>query len=201
MSRLIDRPPRGGNEEERRLGDVRADLAALLTRIAKGDERAFAALYDELAPTLYGVVLRVVDDPAQSEAITRQAFVELWREAARFDSTCGGVRGWAVKIAHRRAVEHVRSAQPRHDRRRSDAAEPAAAGGPPGAPVETHDRARARQLLTQLNGVHREALELAYFDGLTHAGVAEQLGVALGTAKSLITEGLLRLRTLSDAHA
>ncbi len=69
-----------------RAGDVSADHGALMARVARGDERAFAELYDELAPTLYGIVLRVVRDPAQAEEVTQEAFVELWRQAARFDS-------------------------------------------------------------------------------------------------------------------
>ena len=103
-------------------GDRRCDDAAvtpigsLMARVASGDERAFAELYDELAPTLYGIVLRVVRDPAQSEEVTQEVFVELWRQAARFDPARGGVRGWAVMIAHRRAVDRVRSEQSWRDR-------------------------------------------------------------------------------------
>jgi RNA polymerase sigma-70 factor, ECF subfamily len=96
-----------------------------MARIASGDEAAFAELYDQLAPTLYGIVLRVVRDPAQSEEVTQEVFVELWRRASRFDLSRGGLRGWAVTIAHRRAVDVVRSEQSRRDRHVRDAATPA----------------------------------------------------------------------------
>ena len=97
----------------------------LMARIATGDEPAFAELYDELAPTVYGIVRRVVRDPAQSEEVTQEVFVELWRQAARFDSARGGVRGWAATIARRRAVDRVRSEQSLRDRQLRDAAAPA----------------------------------------------------------------------------
>jgi RNA polymerase sigma-70 factor (ECF subfamily) len=178
-----------------------ADIAALMPRVARGDDRAFAQLYDELAPTLYGIVLRVVRDPAQAEEVTQEAFVELWRQAARFDPARGGVRGWAVMIAHRRAVDRVRSEQARRDRQRRDAATTVGASDePPDAVIASLDRDRARTLLAQLGDAQRRALELAYFDGLTHVEVAERLGVALGTAKTRIRDGLIRLRSLIDAH-
>jgi RNA polymerase sigma-70 factor (ECF subfamily) len=181
---------------------VSADPGALMARIAKGDQRAFAELYDELAPTLYGIVLRVVRDPAQSEEVTQEAFVELWRQAARFDSARGGVRGWAVMIAHRRAVDRVRSEQSRRDRQSRHAAAPAGApDSPPDAVIESFDRDRARSALAELGEAQRQALELAYFDGLTHVEVAEQLGVPLGTVKTRIRDGLLRLRSLMEPHA
>ena len=88
---------------------MRADPDALMARVADGDQPAFAELYDALAPTVYGVVLRIVRDPAQSENVTHEVFVECWRQAARFDPARGGVRGWAITIARRRAVERVRS--------------------------------------------------------------------------------------------
>ena len=155
-----------------------------MARIARGDERAFAELYDELAPTVYGIVLRVVRDPAQSEEVTQEVFVELWRQAARFDSARGGVRGWAVTIAHRRAVDRVRSEQSRRDRQRRQAAAPAGApDSPPDAVIDSLDRDRARRALAELGEAQRQALELAYFDGLTHVEIAERLGVPLGTVE------------------
>ena len=168
-----------------------ADPGAVMARVAKGDERAFAELYDELAPTVYGIVRRVVRDPAESEEITREVFVELWRHAARFDPARGSVRCWAVTVAHRRAVDRVRSAPSR----RRDRHLPAAA-----APViGSLDRDRARRALTELSEPQRQALELAFFDGLTHVEVAEQLGVELGTVTTRIRDGLIRLDGLVGA--
>src|SRR5262245_21730810 len=117
-------------------------------RIAKGDERAFAELYDELAPVIHGIVRRVVRDPAQSEEVTQEVFVELWRQAARFDSARGGVRSWAVMIAHRRAVDRVRSEQSLRDRHARDAATPPGAPlSPSDAVIDSLDRDRARRAL------------------------------------------------------
>jgi RNA polymerase sigma-70 factor (ECF subfamily) len=183
------------------VADVSADIAALMTRIASGDERAFAQLYDELAPALYGIALRVIRDPSHAQDVTQEAFVELWQQAARFDPARGGVRGWAVMIARRRAIDRVRSEQSRRDRQRHHAA--ATVGSPdepPDAVIASLDRDRARQLLAQLGDVQRQALELAYFDGLTHVEVAERLDIALGTAKTRIRDGLIRLRNLMEAQ-
>jgi RNA polymerase sigma-70 factor, ECF subfamily len=172
-----------------------------MARIATGDELAFAELYDELAPTVHGIVLRVVRDPAQSEEVTQEVFVELWRQAVRFDSARGGVRGWAVTIAHRRAVDRVRSEQSLRDRHLRDAAaRPGAPASPVDAVIDSLDRDRARRALTELSDVQRQALELAFYDGLTQVEIAERLGVALGTVKTRIRDGLIRLRDLMGAH-
>ena len=93
------------------MGGVSAHPNGLMARVANGDQAAFAELYDELASTVYGIVLRVVRDPTQSEDVTQEVFVELWRQAARFDAARGGVRGWAGTIARRRAIDRVRSEQ------------------------------------------------------------------------------------------
>jgi RNA polymerase sigma-70 factor, ECF subfamily len=170
---------------------VSADPGTLIARVAKGDERAFAELYDELAPTVYGIVRRVVRDPAQSEEITREVFVELWRHAARFDPARGAVRSWAVTIAHRRAVDRVRSEPSRRDRHLRASAAPA---------IDSVDRDRARRALTKLSEPQRQVLELAFFDGLTPDEVAQQLGVGLGTVKTRIRDGLIRLDGLVGAR-
>jgi len=179
------------------VGHVTATPEDLMTRVAAGDDVAFAELYDQIVPSVYGIALRVVRDPAQSEEVTQEVFVELWRQAARFDGNRGAVRSWAVTIAHRRAVDRVRSEQARRDRQLRDASmsmgEPT---GPSDAVIDQLDRDEARHALTQLSGSQREALELAFFDGLTHVEIADRLGVALGTVKTRIRDGLIRLRGL-----
>ncbi len=178
-----------------------ADAGVLMARVAGGDQSAFAELYDQLAPMVYGIVRRVVRDPTHSEEVTQEVFVELWRKAARFDSARGRVRSWAVTIAHRRAVDRVRSEQSLRDRQLGDAAASASAPDSPSDTVlDSLDRDRAREALSELSDVQRQALELVYFDGLTHVEVAEQLGVALGTIKTRIRQGLIRLRGLMEAH-
>jgi RNA polymerase sigma-70 factor (ECF subfamily) len=176
------------------------DPAALIALVAQGDERAFADLYDELAPAVFGIVRRIIRDPAQSEEVAQEVFVELWRQAARFDPARGTVRGWAATIAHRRAVDRVRAEQSLRDRHLRSAVVPAAPDEPPDAVIDSLDRARARRALTELSDAQREALELAFYNGLTHVEIAEHLGVALGTVKTRIRDGLIRLRGLMGAH-
>ncbi len=176
---------------------VDPDLTSLIAGVADGDQSAFAALYDVLAPTLYGVVRRVLRDPSQAEEVTQEVFVDIWRQSARFDSARGSVRTWAVTIAHRRAVDRVRSEQSHRDRHESVAT---GAVDSPVSPeegaLEADDRRRARAAMATLPPQQREALELAFYDGLTHVQIAERLDVALGTVKTRIRDGLIRLRTV-----
>lgn len=176
---------------------VESDLERCIARVADGDHAAFATLYDQLSPTVYGVIRRVVRDPAQAEEVTQEAFVEIWRQAARFDASRASVRTWAVTIAHRRAVDRVRSEQAHRDRHvRTAAYAPPSDAGPDDVVVEREDRRRAIKAMDELSGPQREALELAFYDGLTHVQIADRLGVALGTVKTRIRDGLLRLRAV-----
>src|SRR6478736_7701849 len=102
-------------------GRVDPDLTTLIASVANGDQAAFASLYDALSPTLFGVVRRVLRDGSQAEEVTQEVFVEIWKQAARFDAERGSVRTWAVTIAHRRAVDRVRSEQSHRDRQERDA--------------------------------------------------------------------------------
>ena len=170
-------------------------VGALLLRAGRGDQAAFGELYDELAPMVHGVVLKVVRDPAMSEEVTQEVFVELWRLAARFDGTKGTARSWAATLAHRRAIDRVRSEQASRDRNDRDAQRALARHDVVAAEVETTlDVARVRRALAQLSDLQREAVELAYFGGHTYREVAVLLGVAEGTVKSRIRDGLIRLR-------
>lgn len=170
-------------------------VGALLLRAGRGDQSAFGELYDELAPMVHGVVLKVVRDPAMSEEVTQEVFVELWRLAARFDGTKGTARSWAATLAHRRAIDRVRSEQASRDRQDRDAQRTVAPHDVVVAEVETTlDVARVRRALAQLSDLQREAVELAYFGGHTYREVAVLLGVAEGTVKSRIRDGLIRLR-------
>jgi RNA polymerase sigma-70 factor (ECF subfamily) len=175
---------------------VDPDLTTLITSVADGDQAAFASLYDALSPTIFGVVRRVVRDGSQAEEVTQEVFVEIWRQATRFDGERGSVRTWAVTIAHRRAVDRVRSEQSHRDRQVTVGA---TAVDVPSSPeedaVDAEDRQRARAAMATLPQAQREALELAFYDGLTHVQISEHLGVALGTVKTRIRDGLIRLRT------
>jgi RNA polymerase sigma-70 factor (ECF subfamily) len=177
-------------------GRVDPDLTILIASVANGDQAAFASLYDALSPTIFGVVRRVLRDGSQAEEVTQEVFVEIWKQATRFDAERGSVRPWAVTIAHRRAVDRVRSEQSHRDRQVSVAAASVeASASPEDDAVEAEDRQRARAAMATLPSAQREALELAFYDGLTHVQISEHLGVALGTVKTRIRDGLIRLRT------
>ena len=169
--------------------------ASWLRESGQGDAAAFAHVYDELAGLVFGVVRRVVRDVARSEEIAQEVFVELWRLAPRFDPERGSARSWAATIAHRRAVDAVRSEQAsrnrdeRHARDRQLTAPPADEGL-----EDTMVRARVRRALGRLTDLQRESVELAYYGGHTYRDVAALLDIAEGTAKTRIRDGLIRLR-------
>lgn len=168
----------------------------LVRLAARGDEQAFAALYDELAATVHGIVLRVLRDPSIAQEVTQEVFVELWRLAPRFDASKGAARSWASTVAHRRAVDRVRSEQARRDREDADAL-----GRAPvvhdlvGEEVgDRIDRGIVREMLETLSDTQREAVTLAYYGGHTYQQVAVLLDVPEGTVKTRIRDGLIKLR-------
>ena len=173
-----------------------ARLAGLLRQSSWGDESSFAQLYDAVAPRLYGLVLRVVRDPAQSEEVTQEAFLEIWRTAARFHPDKGSALGWMMTIAHRKAVDRVRSAAAagRRDHGYHEANQDVDYDSTAEAATASLDAERVRQALRTLTPAQRTAVELAFFGGYTHTEVAAMLGLPLGTAKTRIRDGLIRLR-------
>ncbi len=173
-----------------------ADSAELLLRrVARGDQDAFAQLYDELGSSVYGVVLRVVRNPAHAEEVTQEVMLEIWRTAARFSSERGRARSWVLTIAHRRAVDRVRSEQSSVDRNlragRPDAPPPEPVHD---AVVDQLDRQRVRVALGGLTEVQREVIELGYYGGHTQQEISELLDIPLGTVKTRARDGLIRLR-------
>jgi len=175
--------------------DAKDPLGALLSRAGRGDQSAFAELYDALAPLLHGVVLKVVRDPAQSEEVTQEAFVELWRLAPRYDATRGSVRSWAATLAHRRAIDRVRSEQASRERiEREGLKRPIQSNDVAEQVVANIDGTRVRKALERLTEIQRQAVELAYFGGHSYREVALLLDVAEGTIKTRIRDGMIRLR-------
>ncbi|QIM23241.1 sigma-70 family RNA polymerase sigma factor [Phycicoccus sp. HDW14] len=167
-----------------------------MRRSARGDEAAFAELYDATSRRVYGLVLRIVRDPAMSEEVTQEVYLDVWRTSARFDSARGSALSWLMTIAHRAAVDRVRSSEA--SRRRDDAH--AAANQPvefdqtAEAASSSLEAQRVRKALLTLTEAQRSAVELAYLGGYTHTEVASLLGLPLGTAKTRIRDGLIRLR-------
>ncbi|WP_418960841.1 ECF RNA polymerase sigma factor SigK [Streptomyces tritici] len=175
---------------------ARGDLADVMRQVARGDKHAFTTLYDALAPLVFGIVLRVVRDRAQTEEVTQEVMIDLWRQAARYEPAAGSVTTWAATIAHRRAVDRVRSAQAASDRERAQAArEHATAFDEVAEQVETRlESERVRRCLRGLTELQRQAVTLAYYRGLTYRQVAQSLQTPLPTVKTRMRDGLIRLR-------
>jgi RNA polymerase sigma factor (sigma-70 family) len=170
---------------------------ALLALAAREDEGALAALYDRYGRAAYGLALRIVRDPALAEDAVQEAFLTVWRTAASFRSDRAKPSTWILTLVHRRAVDVVR----REERRRAAPLETGeeleAHGLATDEEIELTGRRRlVQEALRQLPDDQREALELAYYGGLTQSELAERLSVPLGTIKSRMFTGLRRLRDL-----
>ena len=168
----------------------------LLLAVARGDQAAFAALYDSVGPLVHGVVRRVVRDPAQSEEVTQEVMVEVWRTAVRFDPDRGSARTWILTMAHRRAIDRVRSEQASRNRTQRVADQQHARDfDEVSERVELgFEHEQVRTALSTLTELQRQAVELAYYQGYTYREVADLLGTPLGTVKTRMRDGLIRLR-------
>jgi RNA polymerase sigma-70 factor, ECF subfamily len=171
-----------------------AELDTLLTMVARGDQGAFETVYDRLAAPVYGLIRRVVRDPAQSEEVAQEVLLEVWRTASRFDPARGSAATWALTIAHRRAIDRVRSETAAAEREQRSAASPVAVDEVAETVEATLEAERVRRCLDGLTQLQRESITLAYYGGYSYPQVAALLSTALGTIKTRIRDGLTRLR-------
>ena len=168
----------------------------LLARIADGDQEAFSALYDEVSPRVLGLIRRLVVDHSQSEEVAQEVFLEIWQTASRFDPSKGGAATWMLTMAHRRAVDRIRSSQSSRDRDtkigiRDFALEYDHVAESVEVKIE-HER--VSQAMTRLTELQRQAVSLAYYGGYSHSEVAAMLKVPIGTVKTRLRDGMIRLR-------
>lgn len=174
-----------------------AELSELMAQVAAGDQLAFAELYDATSRVVFGIVLSVLRDRAQAEEVSQEVYVEAWTSAPKFDASRGSVGGWLNTIAHRRAIDRVRSAQrsSQRDQRHAEAELSLVQADTSDLVIARDEGQRVRDALLTLPEAQRTAVQLAYFEGRTHREVAEFLEVPLGTVKTRIRDAMRRLRT------
>ncbi|MBA3741783.1 sigma-70 family RNA polymerase sigma factor [Sporichthya sp.] len=171
-------------------------LEDLMVRVAKGDNAAYEAVFTRVSGPVYGLIRRVLRDPAQSEEVSQEVLVTVWRNASRFDENQGSAMAWIMTMAHRRAVDRVRSEQAATERVRKLAPrtyEPAYDDVSESVEIRLEKEA-VRRCLGSLTELQRESVGLAYYGGYTYREVGELLDVPLGTVKTRMRDGLIRLR-------
>lgn len=179
-----------------RLPLVTTDLEELLRQVARQDVEAFATLYDRTRARVYGLVTRVLRDPGYSEETTQEIYLQVWRTAKDYDPAAGSPMAWLMTLAHRRAVDRVRSEQASSQR---ESRYGAANLEPPtdhvaDSVILRDERRQVADCLGSLTDVQRECIQLAYYDGLTYAQVSERLSANLATIKSRMRDGIRGLR-------
>lgn len=180
-------PARGPSEEP----------AALIARIAQGDREAFSRFYDVFAGVAFGLIRRVVRDPAAAEEVLQDVFLQIWREAAQYDPRRGSPEAWLIMRAKTRAIDKLRSIRRRDKTFVAPVDEAVARQDDPAAPnpgVTAEERGLVQSALAQLPHAQRRVIELAFFEGLTQTEIAARLGEPLGTVKTRARLGLERLR-------
>lgn len=179
------------------LVDVAVDGASideLLVRTGRGDRQSFARLYDTVAARVFGMALRVICDHAYAEDVTQDCLVEVWKSAPSFDPDKGSAINWIMTIAHRRAVDRVRSVQAARDRDQRFTLPERDFDTVADAVTDSAERQALRRCLKFLTVLQRQSIMLAYFDGLSYQQVSENVGARLPAVKSRMRDGLMRLR-------
>jgi RNA polymerase sigma-70 factor (ECF subfamily) len=173
---------------------------ALLERLAAGtDERALSDLYDRYQAQMYGLALRITRDPALAQDAVQEAFVGVWRNAAKYAADRSSVRTWILSIAHHRAIDAIRRRRPTTELPEIETGHPALTAPDVWREVaQTLDRDIVDAALAGLPDAQREAIQLAYFEGLTQVEIADRTGAPLGTVKSRVRLGLLQMRRVLE---
>jgi len=164
--------------------------------VATGDRAAFSDLYDRLSSRVFGLVKRLLRDHSQSEEVTQEVFLELWQNAARYEAARGSATSWILTMTHRRAVDRIRASQASRDRDlkigiRDQEAEYDQVADRVEVTIENE---RVKQAMTRLTELQRQAVTLAYYGGYSHSEVAELLHIPVGTVKTRLRDGMIRLR-------
>ncbi len=169
-------------------------LAVLLGRVSRGDEAAFGAVYDQVAGQVFGIARSVLRDPSQAEEVTQEVLLDVWRHAARYDTSRGTATAWVMTLAHRRAVDRVRSEQASMLREQRAARPDIDYDMVADTVAARLDAERVRRCLGSLTELQRESITLAYYQGRTYREVAALLNLPAGTVKTRMRDGLIRLR-------
>ena len=167
------------------------DDSVLLARVQRGDEQAMASLFDRYSKVVYSVALRVLRDPSAAEDVLQEIFMQVWRKPEGFSATRGSLGGWLAVVARNRSIDYLRRRRP------TESVEDVALASPCNLGEESERNLmteKARSLILTLPQEQRKTLEMAFFDGLTHAEIAEMTGEPLGTVKTRIRSALLVLR-------
>lgn len=166
----------------------------VVARLAAGDLDAAAELYDLYGGHVYGLARRMLRDPRDAEDVVQDVFAQAWRSASRFDPARASVVGWLLMMARARAIDRLRALRARPDVGGDTGVDVVAAAEAPDAVLALDDAARVREALAALPEAQRAAIELAYFEGLTHSEIARALAEPLGTVKTRIRAALQALR-------
>ncbi len=170
--------------------------AEVLRAIQRGDQEAVAVLYDRYGGIAYGLAFRITNDGTLAEDVVQEAFLSVWRQAARFDPDRGYVRSWLLTIVHHKAVDCVRRRAGRAERGLPDGPDEfiATRGRPEEIAEWSMEAAAVREAVQRIPDDQRRTVEMAYFEGITHVEIAERMGVPLGTVKSRLRIGLEKMR-------
>jgi RNA polymerase sigma-70 factor (ECF subfamily) len=187
--------PRGSRE----LSTRDQDWAALIKRVADGDQSALTELYDGTSRIVFGLVLRVVSDRSTAEEVLLDVYTQVWRQARTYDERRGSPLAWLMTIARTRGIDRLRSG--RYEQQNKEALDSireasAASASPEESTVEAERRKLVRAALDSLSAEQREVIELAYYSGLSHSEIALRLGQPLGTVKTRTRLGMIKLRDM-----